>query len=176
LINSEVQIAELIRRTMGNLKFIREVEMNEQRRGAKRSVYCVTQMINSTLALIIHPWEAKSGIFEADLSAVESEGWPRLRSSRPRTDDPEPLKIRDQVAHFRHGLAHGYIQFHSDGQGEISAIEIENRLPPNRCRPERGNLKARSSGDRLWGAKISVTELEAILEFIADRYQTNSVK
>ena len=183
MFSSEDRLKELVKRTMSNLEIIKGVAADEKARSAPQTAHEVTQMVNSALLVILHPWEerknSKDDFFKDDLKSAELQGWPKLTSSRPiqdgtppeKCDDPDPTTLCDQMRHLRNGLAHGHIKFGGTMGKEIESIEIENKWPSNRKdnRKAEGKLPERKADERIWGTAIRVAQLEAILKFVSER-------
>ena len=129
---------DIMRRTMANLKFI-ELHSSE-----RNGPYEVTQLINSFLGALAHPWERfRDGVDEMPLSS--SEGWPRL--PKERAADVEPNSVGEALRLLRNGMAHGNIDFLPGADGTISAVRIRNY----------------NRGRRTWGIVLSVTDLRCFL-------------
>lgn len=134
-------VPELMRRTMFNLRFIQE------KRGPN-GPYEVTQLVNSFLGALAHPWEKyKRELAAIPLASAFENGWPRVSPLDPSNEDPATLG--DLIRLIRNGIAHGNIEFASDANGEISLIRIWNTLTGSRR--------------RTWEAILTVHEMEAFL-------------
>jgi hypothetical protein len=129
---------DIMRRTMANLEFI------EHHATKQHGPYEVTQLINSFLGALAHPWERfRDGIEEMPLTA--SGGWPPLPKEPPT--DTEPRSIGEALRLLRNGIAHGNIDFLPGSDGTISAVRIRNY----------------NRGKRTWGTVLSVTDLRRFL-------------
>ena len=78
-------VRDIMRRTMANLEFV-------EARADKDGPYEVTQLLNSLLGSIAHPWEH----FRAELnqlppSEAAARGWPAIKKERPSDIDPASL-------------------------------------------------------------------------------------
>jgi hypothetical protein len=137
-------IRDVMRRTIENLNF---VEAHKSQRGP----YEVTQLLNSFLGALCHPWEAcRIDLNAKSLSEAVSEGWPAIAKERPR--DCEPQSLGDLIRLMRNAIAHGNIEFLPGSVGEIRALRIWNM--------ERDR--------RNWGALISVSDMRSFLHrFVA---------
>jgi hypothetical protein len=108
--------------------------------------YEVTQLINSFLGALAHPWER----YRDDLSAIKvSAGaeapWPKI--AKERHNDREPDSFGDLVRLMRNAMAHGNIDFLPAPSGDIRALRLWN--------DERGR--------RTWGAVVQVADMRAFL-------------
>jgi len=137
-----------MRRTMVNLEFVKE------RRG-HGGPYEVTQLINSFMGAMVHPWEQMDDIAGLDLKSItlreaRIRRWPVLRHELPT--DKIPKFYGDMLKWTRHSFAHGNIQFLNDG------VDIVQVRFWNQDRQDK----------RTWGTVVSVTMLEEFLWFFQD--------
>jgi hypothetical protein len=110
---------DIMRRTMRNLSFIEQHATNN-------GPYEVTQLINSFLGALAHPWESlKNELNSISIADAKSQGWPIPKEEK--TADHAPTTLGDVIRLLRNGLAHGNISFLPSGQGQIAALRIENR-------------------------------------------------
>lgn len=134
-------ILDIMRRSMENLRFIEE-------RAGPGGPYEVTQLINTFLGALAHPFEAmRDDLMTLSLDEAAAEGWPRLSKESPRYRDPESLG--DLIRMLRNGMAHGNIEFLSDGRGQIHSLRIWNTEP----RTKR----------RTWGTILGVGDVRRLL-------------
>jgi len=78
-------VRDIMRRTMQNLEF---VEIHAGANGP----YEVTQLINSFLGALAHPWEKyQDDLTATSLEAVQVAGWPVTAEERPTDRDPRSL-------------------------------------------------------------------------------------
>lgn len=137
-------VRDIMRRTMANLAF---VESNANRDG----LFEVTQLINSFLGALAHPWESMKADFALlSLSDAVKQGWPMISKERPT--DKDPTSLGDLVRLMRNSFAHGNITFLPSESGEIRALRI---------------LNADSKGRRTWGAIVTVEDARSFLECFA---------
>ncbi|HOB54026.1 MAG TPA: HEPN family nuclease [Acidobacteriota bacterium] len=134
-------VPELMRRTMFNLQFI-------QNHCGRTGPYEVTQLVNSFLGALAHPWEK----YQRELTAISLEsayenGWPQVAPLDPF--DENPVTLGDLIRLMRNGIAHGNIDFTPDADGEIGLIRIRNIHPRSRR--------------QTWEAILTVKEMEAFL-------------
>ncbi|WP_203075830.1 HEPN family nuclease [Falsiroseomonas ponticola] len=136
-------VLDMMRRTMINLAFI-------ERHAGNEGPFEVTQLINSFLGALAHPWERlKEDLANISISEAKGAGWP-LPEQQGGGDKPESLG--DLLRLLRNGIAHGNLTFLSDGRGQIQAIRIANY--------NRGRLT--------WRGAISVQEMQTLLHrFVA---------
>jgi len=135
-------VPELMRRTMFNLHFIQE------KRGPT-GPYEVTQLINSFLGALAHPWERYGErLKHISLRDAEAEGWPRLE--KVYKTDKEPKNLGDLIRLIRNGVAHGNIIFHPDPGGEIRSLHIWNVDP--------------RENKRTWGSVLTIEQMRTFLD------------
>ena len=133
---------DIMRRTMVNLEFI------ERHATERDGPYEVTQLINSFMGALAHPWETyRSELSSMPLSLAES--WPSLSKEQP--GDVEPESLGDALRLLRNGIAHGNIQFLPGQNGAIQSLRIWNM----------------DRGRRTWGTIISVADLRRFLKEFA---------
>ena len=134
-------IRDLMRRTMVNLRVI---EVQATREGP----YEVTQLVNSFLAALAHPWEVYGKeLDELSISDAVAAGWPKL--TKERATDDEPKSLGDLLRLVRNAFAHGNLEFLSTGGNEITHIRFWNN-----------NRK----GKRTWGAIAGVDSMRLFLD------------
>jgi HEPN pEK499 p136 len=98
---------DIMRRTMRNLSFIEQHATNN-------GPYEVTQLINSFLGALAHPWESlKSELNSISIADAKSQGWPIPKAER--ATDHAQTTLGDVIRLLRNGLAHGHISFVSAG-------------------------------------------------------------
>jgi hypothetical protein len=127
---------------MFNLRYIEGVRNSD-------GPYEVTQLVNSFLAALAHPWEElKSNLKCTTLHQAAAEGWPVLKRERP--DDVEPTSLGDLLRLVRNSFAHGNIEFLGSGTSEITHLRIWNMTP--------------NTDRRTWGTIASVADMRQFLE------------
>jgi HEPN family protein len=135
-------LLDIMRRSMANLAF---VEAHAGPEGA----YEVTQLVNTFLGALAHPFEAvRDDLMSLSLAKAEALGWPKIERERPTDNEPESLG--DLIRLLRNGFAHGNLEFLSDGRGQIGAVRIWNNDP-------------RKRGARTWGAVLRVHDMRRFL-------------
>ena len=132
-------VCDIMHRTMYNLTFVED-------HAAPHGPFEVTQLINSFLGALAHPWEK----FQDDLRVMPLEdarkrGWPAI--DKERATDKAPVSLGDLLRLMRNALAHGNIEFLPGLSGEIQAMRLWN------CDRRR----------RTWGAIISTTNMRMFL-------------
>jgi HEPN pEK499 p136 len=127
-----------------NLQFV------EERAGAN-GPYEVTQLINSFLGALAHPWERyKDDLTTMSLVMAHDAGWPAIVKDRPTDRDPESLGCLVRLV--RNALAHGNIEFLPSASADIRALRLWNT--------DRGRIT--------WGAIVTVTDMQSFLKsFVA---------
>jgi hypothetical protein len=117
-------------RTRKNLKRIEEALEDQE------DVHVITQLVNSMLGLIVHPWEKKqwNEIFERvkeqRLDMLVENGWPQFQVTRGKCKTLGQL-----VRYLRNAVAHGHMTFNSDSRG-INEVAIHLENFPNKNSPE----------------------------------------
>jgi hypothetical protein len=125
---------DLMRRTMVNLRFIEAHQASD-------GPYEVTQLINSFLGALAHPWERyRTDLQRLPLAEAGRLGWPEME--KELTEDVDPNSLGDLLRLVRNAFAHGNIEFIPDSSGDIQQIRFWNN---NR------------SGRRTWGAVLTVS-------------------
>lgn len=138
--NPTEPIRDIMRRTMENLIFV-------ETHATLQGPYETTQLINSFLGALAHPWEAmKPELAAFSLEEAQVRGWPTIKKERGQ--DRDPANLGDLIRLIRNSLAHGNIDFLPGHDGRIAALRIWN-VPP--------------SGQRNWGAIIAVADLRSFL-------------
>jgi hypothetical protein len=140
-------VRDIMRRTMDNLEFVRAHAR------ANGPPYEVTQLINSFLGALAHPWETyKADLNALSLASARNDGWPVI--DKEKTDDRDPTSLGDLIALMRHALAHGNVSFLPGVSGEIQALRLWN-VPP-------------TTKKRDWGTIITPDNMRTFLErFVA---------
>jgi HEPN family protein len=136
--------SEIIKRTIANWQFIKA----QQKAG--QTVYEVTQLVNSFLAVVISPWPKHGKFWNTSLADAEKEGWPRAASTAVAAFEPRTLG--EMLMEMRHALAHANIVF--EGKTEIERIELSTFEGRKRKAPK-------------WKASFSIGDLEMMLERFA---------
>jgi hypothetical protein len=99
-------------RTKKNLLYI------EQAKSHNQDVHIVTQIVNSSLGLIVFPWDRKADIEirGKPLADLYKSGWPVW-------DEAPPSKGLGELIHgLRNGIAHGNVQFSSDDRAASKVV------------------------------------------------------
>jgi hypothetical protein len=132
-------VRDVMRRTISNLQF---VEAHQAANGP----YEVTQLLNSFLGALCHPWETyKTELGAKSVADATVEGWPQIKKEQQTDQDPQ--SFGDLVRLMRNGIAHGNIEFLPDAAGEIGAVRIWNK----------------DHGVRTWGCSIGVGDMRKFL-------------
>jgi hypothetical protein len=157
----------VMKRTIANLQFIDQEDERLKaearanglnRRDDDQAPFEATQLLNSFLGALIHPWETlreRSGQGIAiGLDEARSRGWPVLQNQNSYA--PEPKNYARMLSNLRNAFAHGSIELLKDlpdetGRRDISGVRIWNQCPDCSC--------------KTWVAEISLAELRAFLEF-----------
>jgi hypothetical protein len=149
-----------MRRTMFNLEFI-------DKRCSDQGPYETTQLVNSFLGALAHPWERlRTDLDQISLDEAHKRGWPKI--VKTQTSDKEPKNLGQLIAWTRHAFAHGNVNYYADAKGVIDTVEFWNEK----------DLK--NGKRRIWGTRLNVEDLRAYLEgFVAlaieiDRSQQSS--
>jgi hypothetical protein len=132
-------VLDIMRRSMQNLSFVEAA-------AGPSGPYEVTQLINTFLGALVHPYEVMQNDLDAiPVSEAETLGWPAIVCER--TSDSEPSSIGDLIRLMRNGVAHGNIEFLPAAWGEIHAIRIWNV----------------HRGRRTWGAIVTIKNMRRLL-------------
>lgn len=133
-----VPVLDMMRRTMINLAFV-------ERHAGKDGPFEVTQLINSFLGALAHPWERlKTELNGISLLEAQAAGWP---VPEQQGGGEQPQSLGDLLRLLRNGIAHGNLTFLPDGRGQIQAIRIANFY----------------NGKLTWRGAISVQEMRTLL-------------
>src|SRR3954447_14845528 len=114
-------VLEVVPRSMANLAF---VESHAGPSGPNE----VTQLINTLLGALARPFDAmRDDLMSLALAEAQASGWPSIHREPPA--DREPSSLGDLIRLMQNALAHGNIEFLSDGNGQIQAIRLWNTDP-----------------------------------------------
>ncbi|WP_292053629.1 HEPN family nuclease [Mesorhizobium sp.] len=115
--------------------------------------YEVTQLINTFLGALAHPFEAmRDDLMGLGLADAAAMGWPTINKERP--SDSDPASLGDLIRLMRNGMAHGNIDLLSDGRGQIHALRVWNTQPRTQA--------------RTWGAVVPVAEIRRFLRLFVE--------
>ena len=160
-------VRTVMKRTIANLQFIDQEDERLKaearanglsRRDADQAPFEATQLLNSFLGVLIHPWETlreRSGQGIAiGLDEAERREWPVLRNQNPHA--PEAKNYARMLSNIRNAFAHGSIELLKDvpdetGRRDIGGVRIWNKCPDCNC--------------KTWIAEISLADLKDFLEF-----------
>jgi len=132
-------VRDIMRRTIENLEFIEE-------HASTNGPYEVTQLVNSFLGALAHPWEKqRQELNVMSLADAQVAGWPNI--VKELGSDREPTSLGDLVRLVRNALAHGNIAFLPGKSGDIRALRVWNN----------------DQGRRTWGAIVTVEHMRAFL-------------
>ena len=152
--NHQSLVHNFVVRTKANLAVIEDIARikshtspNSAITQQERSVYEVTQLINSLLGLIVLPQQNYFDEIPLTLADLERAGWPRpsIQGKLPK----DLNNLNDLMRYVRNSIAHFNIEFFADHTGEIRGLKIWN---VNRA--EEVN----------WTAQLSLTDLRLLLE------------
>ena len=140
--NPEEPVRDVMRRTMFNLRLIDD-------QATKNGPYEVTQLVNSFLGALAHPWELfKKELESITLSDAINQGWPEI--VKERTTDCNPKNLGDLLRFMRNGIAHGNLVFLPDADNEIHAIQLWNF--------------DRKINRRTWGTILTIDVMRQLLD------------
>jgi hypothetical protein len=134
-------IRDFAERTRLNLRAIERLETDGH------DVYEVTQLVNSTLGLLVFPQqEFVDRIPETPLTELVRDRWPvpTVRRGADRVNNLNQL-----IRYLRNAIAHFNIQFVGDGRNEVSVLRVWNE---------------NQNGVKTWEAELSVMDLRGITE------------
>jgi hypothetical protein len=135
-------VKDLMHRTMYNLKFIEDLK-------EPNGPYEVTQLINSFIGAMAHPWEKskwKKELTKITLKQAQQEGWPDIVTDEGSKDTPKSLE--DLIRVMRNAIAHGNLAFVSQRGDEIEMVDLWNR----------------GGGKYTWRARVHVKDLRSFLD------------
>lgn len=142
----EEVIRDFAERTRANLRAVEEL------RAEGKEVYEVTQLVNSTLGLLVFPQqEYVDRIPHTPLEQLKQDGWPipRIRGGFQQVSD-----LNELIRYLRNAIAHFNIEFIGDGRNEIKFLRVWNTNPRN--------------GKRTWEAELSAEDLRKIANCFVD--------
>ena len=147
-------LLEIMHRSMANLAFVEE-------HASQTGPYEVTQLVNTFLGALAHPFEAmRHDLMALAVSDAATLGWPSIRKERP--SDTDPSSLVDLIRLMRNSMAHGNIEFLADGKGQIHALRLWNTNPRTQA--------------RTWGAMVTIADMRQFLEgfvsLIEERHRT----
>ena len=100
-------LIDIMRRSMANLAFV-------EAHAGPEGPYELTQLVNTFLGALAHPFEAmRDDLMSLSLGEAAVLGWPKIDRERPIDIDPDSLG--DLIRLVRNALAHGNLEFLSDG-------------------------------------------------------------
>ncbi len=133
---------EFIRRTKGNLEFIEFAAEEDEKKGKTNArVWEVTQLVNSTLGLIIFPSDALLDSITTPLHRLPE--WPDIKVVR---GSPAKDTLHQLVKGLRNGLAHHNVEFINGKDKKISRLRIWNCTPPEYI-------------EKIWEVSLSIDDL-----------------
>lgn len=139
-------ILDIMRRSMANLEFI-------EAHAGPNGPYEVTQLINTFLGALAHPFEAmRDDLMVRPIAEAVALGWPDL--SKERIEDRDPSSLGDLIRLMRNGMAHGNIEMLSDAKRQICALRLWNTDPRTKM--------------RTWGVVVPVKELRRFLALFVE--------
>jgi hypothetical protein len=153
-------LLDLMRGTMANLRFVEE-------HAGPDGPFEVTQLINSFLAALVHPWEAMRNDFEdVPMGRASAEGWPAI-DIEFWSDGDDKGKLNGLIRVMRNALAHGNLEFLSiDEQRNVAFLRPQ---PAQIGAIRLWNTIGRGSSRRVtWRATIAVADMRRFLERFAD--------
>jgi hypothetical protein len=114
-------------------------------------VYEITQLVNSTLGLLVFPQQAYvDQIPHTPLKELERDGWhiPKVTGGFDQAENLNQL-----IRYLRNAIAHFNIKFIGDGQNKVHLLRVWNE---------------NNSGRKIWEAELSVSDLRSITERFID--------
>ena len=134
---------DIMQRTMANLKF---VEQHQKRDGP----FEVTQLVNSFLSVLVHPWENHE---ESLSKALNQNGLRFPAVTNKITGEQTAPKIL--LSKLRDGMAHGNVTYNGSN-GEIESLTIWN--VPYYLKSGQNTAK-----DKDWEADMRLNDLRQFL-------------
>jgi hypothetical protein len=106
---------DIMQRTMANLKFIEERQRPD-------GPYEVTQLVNSFLGVLVHPWEKHEALLNEALDKNGCRcGFPTIQNKIGNVQTP----LKDIFNKLRDGMAHGNVKYNGSN-GEVESLTIWN--------------------------------------------------
>ncbi len=133
-------LLDMMRRSLKNLEFI-------ETHASESGPYEVTQLINSFLGALAHPWERlRCELAAITLADAIASGWPQI--TKELDTDCEPTSLGDLVRLMRNAIAHGNIELLPGSAGQIQALRLWN---------------SDGRGKRSWGIILTVAMMRTCL-------------
>lgn len=170
-----------MRRTLDNLEYI-EADVVAQRR---EEIFEITQLVNSFLGVLAHPWEklfdaGSLATLEIGSEEYDGLGFPTLPSTWSQ-DTEHPKNLAHLLRLLRNGVAHGNIDLLSKEQlrckygkepeklvreDEIGGAEIWNNKDETDSKAWTQPVGRRyyKSPYRTWGTVLTIDEMRACLD------------
>ncbi|TIO24008.1 hypothetical protein [Mesorhizobium sp.] len=127
-------LLDTMRRSMANLAFV-------EAHAGPVGPYEVTQLINTFLGALAHPFEAmRDDLMGLGLADAAAMGWPTINKERP--SDSDPASLGDLIRLIR------------NGRGQIHALRVWNTQPRTQA--------------RTWGAVVPVAEIRRFLRLFVE--------
>ena len=142
-------IGDFAQRTLHNLRVIRELRGREP--GSQ--VFEVTQLVNSTLGLLVFPQQKYvDSIPETSLDELGANGWPipRIVGNYPQVEN-----LRQLIRVLRNAIAHFNLEFVPGPENVIGSLRV-------------WNTKLRKPNEITWMAELTIDDLEQITERFAE--------
>ena len=144
-------VADFAKRTKANLAAI------DRLRNEGHEVFEATQLVNSTLGLLVFPQQSYvAKIPKIPLAKLERLGWPVPEVEPSFT---QAADLRQLVRYLRNAIAHFNIEFEGDGTDHIRLLRVWNK--------DRNNIVT-------WEATLSVSDLRGIADKFVELLQDRS--
>src|SRR2546421_556046 len=111
-----VPVRDVMRRTIANYEFVKA-------HAGDPDVFEVTQLVNSFLCALIHPWEHQRRQhypWSLSLAAAGAQGWPLLTCSVGQVST-----LGELITVMRNALAHGRVEYLSSNGSDISGLRLQ---------------------------------------------------
>ena len=134
-------VRDFASRTRANLQAI------DRLRDQGDKVFETTQLVNSTLGLLVFPQQRYvDAIPEIPIAELQRQGWPvpRMSAGFVQAED-----LKQLVKYLRNAVAHFNIEFIGDGQNQLRFLKVWNTQP---------------NGRRNWEAELSVGDLRGLTD------------
>ncbi|HAF48226.1 MAG TPA: hypothetical protein DCL08_03165 [Anaerolineaceae bacterium] len=141
---------ELISRTLNNLRAVEKLSQED------KSVYEVTQLINSLLGLLVYPNERLKKIPEITWETMIKEGWPL-----PLGENAQVSGLKQLIKYMRHAVAHFNIEFITE-ENEIVGIRFKNYSSSDEYREK-----------PLWIGEYGLEPLKKFVDMFLDHISKN---
>lgn len=135
----EQVVRDFAHRTVRNLELVEDVAASGQ------EAFEITQLVNSTLGLLVFPKEEYyDAIPRKALQDLRDDGWPVPAAVG---ELPDANDLQQLMRYMRNAVAHYNVQFLADTKGELNGFRLWNER----------------EGKKTWEAEVSTADLRDLL-------------